>query len=376
MDTIKIPNALQVMMDQLFMNNSLKSWGVFPNKYGQLCLNIRFDICELDQSSKPVSACAFRRISDKQLVRNASRNINNNKRRKLNPSISMEDKTISQTYQFSKPVYPSPELARSSSVPVTPDAGYIDSQDSPILPVEEDSPANSVKEGMKMNMECDSIFKYYSPAISTPLNSNLERNLNSLSNISNINPILHPILKQDAASQVDYVTSSNSTQTDYIQKHQIIQCSAKIRSKSTQSGLVKVSEESIQVDPAPIVQINSSIQHQPITADKFVQMGSDIIPKCSPEPDPNQLKSVYAPEYNKRLCRTFGMGNTFCYLARFKIFDEKGHCGYAYHRCENCKTFICDVCIDYAFEYQWANCCPNPESDGVIYSSGLEPIIN
>ena len=277
MDATKIPNALQVMMDQLFMNNSLKSWGVFPNKYGQLCLNIRFDICELDQSSKPVTACAVRRISDKQLARNASRNINNNKRRKLNPSISTEDKTTSQTYQFSKPVYPSPELARSSSVSVTPDAGYIDSQDSPILPVEEDSPTNSVKEGMKMNMECDSIFKYYSPAISTPLNSNLERNLNSLSNISNINPILHPILKQDAASQVDYVTSSNSTQTDYIQKHQIIQCSAKIKSKSTQSGLVKVSEQSIQVDPAPIVQINSSIQHQPITADKSVQMGSDII---------------------------------------------------------------------------------------------------
>ena len=131
MDTIKIPNALQVMMDQLFMNNSLKSWGVFPNKHGKLCLNIIFDICELDQSSKPVSACAFRRISDKQLARNASRNINNNKRRKLNPSISMENKTISQTYQFSKPVYPSPELARSTSVPVTPDAGYIDSQDSP-----------------------------------------------------------------------------------------------------------------------------------------------------------------------------------------------------------------------------------------------------
>ena len=79
MDAIKIPYTLQIMMDQLFANNSLKSWGVFPNQYGQLCLNIRFDICELGQSSKPVSACAFRRISDKQLARNASRaSINNN----------------------------------------------------------------------------------------------------------------------------------------------------------------------------------------------------------------------------------------------------------------------------------------------------------
>ena len=117
----------------------------------------------------------------------------------------------------------------------------------------------------------------------------------------------------------------------------------------------------------PIVQINSSIQHQPITADKFVQVGSGIILKCSPEPDPAQLKSVYAPAYNKRLCRTLGMVNTFCYLARFKIFDEKGHCGYAYHRCENCKTFICDVCIDYVCQDQWAECCPNLESNGVFF---------
>ena len=80
-----------------------------------------------------------------------------------------------------------------------------------IWPTEEDTPANSVKGEMTMNMECDSIFKHYSPAISTPLNSNLAKNINSLSDISIINPILQPILKQDATSQVDYVTSNNST---------------------------------------------------------------------------------------------------------------------------------------------------------------------
>ena len=195
-----------------------------------------------------------------------------------------------------------------------------------------------------------------------------------ISDISNPESVIQPALKHDATTQVEYHTQNNFAQADYSQKHQIIQCSTKNKMKSSQTRLVKISEKSIQVHPEPIIFINSSVQHQPVVAEKYVQM--DIIPKCSPEPDPNQLKSVYAPEYDKRLCRTFGMGNTFCYLARFKIFDEKGHCGYAYHRCENCKTFICNVCIDYAFEYQWANCCPNPESDGVLYSSGLEPTMN
>ena len=129
---------------------------------------------------------------------------------------------------------------------------------------------------------------------------------------------------------------------------------------------MKVSE-SIQVDPEPIELIDSSIQHQPITSDKCVQMGSGIS-------DPKQQKSVCAPEHSKRLGRTFRMCNTFWYFSGSKIFDEKGHCGDGYHRCENCKTFICDVCIDYVCQYQGAECCPNPESDGVFYSSGLEPI--
>ena len=249
-----------------------------------------------------------------------------------------------------------------------PDVEYTDFQDSPILPVKEDTLTNCVKEDMKMNMECDSIFEYDSPDISTPLNSNLfqtEKSINSLSNISHIKSVPQPILKRDTASQVEYVTQNSSTQADYTQKHQIIQCSTKTKLKSTQTCLVKVSE-SIQVDPEPIELMDSSIQHQPITSDKCVQMGSGIS-------DPKQPKSVCAPEHSKRL-GTFGMCNTFCYLAGSKIFDEKGHCGDGYHRCKNCKTFICDVCIDYVCQYQGAECCPNPESDGAFYSSGLEPI--
>ena len=163
MDVIRIPYPLQAMMDQLFENNLLKSWGVFPNKYGQLVLNIKFDICELGQSSKHVPVCAFRRISDKQLARNANRRINNNKRRKLDPSTPMDD---TDTYKFSEPAYPTPENPRVSSLLETPDV-----IDSPILQVEEDTLTNSVKGEMKMNMECDSVFKCYSPDISSPLNS-------------------------------------------------------------------------------------------------------------------------------------------------------------------------------------------------------------
>ena len=94
-------------------------------------------------------------------------------------------------------------MARNSSISLIPDVGYTDFQDSPILPVKEDTLTNCVKEDMKMNMECDSIFEYDSPDISTPLNSNLfqtEKSINSLSNISHIKSVPQPILKRDTAS--------------------------------------------------------------------------------------------------------------------------------------------------------------------------------
>ena len=106
------------MMEQLFTNNSLKSWGVFPNQYGQLCLNIRFDICEVGQSSKPVKACAFRLVSDKQLARNASRSMNNNKRRKLNPTTP---DTHIPPPASTHIVHTTPELPRTCDLSVTPD---------------------------------------------------------------------------------------------------------------------------------------------------------------------------------------------------------------------------------------------------------------
>jgi hypothetical protein len=120
MDDITIPNALRVMMHQLFSNNSLKSWGVFPNQYGQICLNVRFNICEVGHS-KPVETCAFRRVSEKQLARNASRIVNNNKKRKLNPTTPDTNIPPSPTHIS----HTTPELPRTCNIPVTPDNVFI-----------------------------------------------------------------------------------------------------------------------------------------------------------------------------------------------------------------------------------------------------------
>ena len=119
------------------------------------------------------------------------------------------------TCKFSEPVYPTPENPRVSSLPETPDV-----IDSPILPVKEDTLTNSVKGEMKMNMECDSVFKCYSPDISSPLNSNLslmEKSINSLSDISNPESVIQPALKHDATTQVEYHTQNNFAQADYSQ---------------------------------------------------------------------------------------------------------------------------------------------------------------
>ena len=118
MDDNIIPHALRVMMDQLFTNNSLKSWGVFPNQYGQLCLNIRFDICEVGQSSKPVTTCAFRRVSDKQLARNATRSMHNKKRKLNPPTPETKDTHISPSSPI---IHTSPELPRMGDISLTAD---------------------------------------------------------------------------------------------------------------------------------------------------------------------------------------------------------------------------------------------------------------
>ena len=113
----------------------------------------------------------------------------------FNTSTPMADKTTSQTYKFSKPVYPTPELAQNSSISLIPDVGHTDFQDSLILPVKEDTLTNCVKEEIKMNMKRVSFFKYDSPDISIPLNSNFSK-LRRVSIHFQIFPILNLFLNQ------------------------------------------------------------------------------------------------------------------------------------------------------------------------------------
>jgi len=354
-----IPNALRVMLDQLFSNNLLKSWGVFPNQYGQICLNIRFDICEVGHSaSEPVKACAFRRVSDKQIFRNANRITNNNKRRKLNPTTPDTNIPPSPAHIF----LTTPELPRTCDTSVTPDNVICHSPEA----------VSWITENPDFHIiDSESPSPTHAPP-STP--SSPSKSVNQ------------PSLKLDSSTQVEYYTNNITTQVDRacFQNNRSTQCGPKSRLKSTQTALVECSDESIQVVPEPVTYKDSFVQYQVPVKDKCVQFGSafstnvDTYTQMSPpiKSDINRQrepKRTSAPRYNKTLGHPTENCETFCYLAGFKIFDEKGHSGHCYHRCVNCQTFICHVCIDDVSLYHWASCCKNPKSDGVVYSSGLTP---
>ena len=119
MDNIDLPKPLRVMLQQFLLNNSLKSWNVFSNQYGQLVCNIKFDICELGHSdTKHIHVSAYRRVSDKQQARNANR-VNNHKKRKLNPSTP-EDTWLNPTTHEDTRINPT-TLEDTRIKPTTPD---------------------------------------------------------------------------------------------------------------------------------------------------------------------------------------------------------------------------------------------------------------
>ena len=81
-------------------------------------MNIRFDIREVGQSSKPVTTCAFRRVSDKQLARNATRSMHNKKRKLNPPTPETKDTHISPSSPI---IHTSPELPRMGDISLTAD---------------------------------------------------------------------------------------------------------------------------------------------------------------------------------------------------------------------------------------------------------------
>jgi len=83
-----------------------------------------------------------------------------------------------------------------------------------------------------------------------------------------------------------------STQVEYHQKNKSIQCAVKLKSKSEQTGLMRTSDESIQVGADLVVCTDSSVQHQAPCADKFVQVpGIDQTYAAIPAA-PTQVESV------------------------------------------------------------------------------------
>ena len=86
------------------------------------------------------------------------------------------------------------------------------------------------------------------------------------------------MLKLDASNQVECDTQHISTQVDRacFQIGRSTQCGVKSKLKSTQTRLVKCSDESIQVVPEPTLYEDSCVQHQMPVADKCVQFGSDF----------------------------------------------------------------------------------------------------
>ena len=82
---IGLPKTLTVMLKHMVENNNIKSWNIYENFHGQLCCNIKFDMCDSDDDSdRDNLICAFRRVSKQQQSRNLARTVNQrNKKRKI-----------------------------------------------------------------------------------------------------------------------------------------------------------------------------------------------------------------------------------------------------------------------------------------------------
>ena len=341
-------------MGTLLSNYGIQNWSIYSNKQQNTCLTIRFN--DMDGCTQPVY---YRRISDNQLARNTARSIKH-KQNKATLDNTKNDKKR----KLSNANFDSPELARVQSCDQSDE--YIDS---PISPIKEYPYRNSVN-GYQVDTEHDSaeICKGISstPSVSKELCSPSISISPVMSDVTLLcsAPTKDPVipLKQDAMCQIKCDTQSISTQVELLQKNRIIQCGTKTKPKSTQTTLINFSDETTQATPDPIICIDSAIQYESSLADKCVE----TVPI---KPGQREPICVSAPRYGDSAKKC----ETFCYVAGSKNFDEKGHTDQYYHRCVNCRTFICDICIDYVSDYHWASCCEQPESDGVLYSSDLTP---
>ena len=90
--------------------------------------------------------------------------------------------------------------------------------------------------------------------------------------------MIKPVLKLDTSNQVEYDTQHIPTQVDRIcfQTDRSTQCGVKSKFKSTQTILVKCSDEAVQVLPKQIIYQDSCVQHQLSVANTCVQFGSDF----------------------------------------------------------------------------------------------------
>ena len=361
-----LPKPLLLIIQQLFANNTLKSWNVYSNKYEQLVLSVKFDL------SEPVSeiqdqTCLFRRVSNKQQSRNIARAANHNKKRKINPTSPEGARNIVDNISYTN--IDSPELVKQVNMDTTYNSIQAVPGEVKIDPPSAAPVTKDIEDEYQVDTEYKSGETYQgsssTPSVSKELCSSSILLSPVISDVSlpSCIPIIDPLttVKQDAMCQIACKSQNVSTQVEQSQRNQITQCRVKTKLKSTQTQMVNFSEESTQAAPDPIICVDSAVQYECQYADKSI------------ETLPIKIASYEAPRYDKTLGYPVGFCKTFCYLTGYKLFDRKGHSDQHYYRCENCGKYICDVCNDWVSDYHWASCCKKCKLDGALYSSNLSP---
>jgi len=66
--SVILPNHLSILLESLTIYSEITSWNIYENRYSQTCVTIRFS-----DNCPPVSPSRYRKISDRQALRNAER---------------------------------------------------------------------------------------------------------------------------------------------------------------------------------------------------------------------------------------------------------------------------------------------------------------
>lgn len=300
-----LPKQLLLLLGTITSNSKVNNWCIYENLNNQTCITIRFNDCE---SIEPVY---YRRISQKQAKRNidrASRHVNTPpKQSNINTEMGLSPGAIAtKKRKILSPL----ENTRDSDIiscrsSESPNVGFIDS---PILPVKDFKVDNKMTKEYESAEIANESFDLHSiseepcsPNIQvSPLAGivSLDYCNNSSVYLSNNNHLSPPNLKIDGASQVEYDTQDISTQVDrsWFQSNQINQCSAKLKTKSIQTKLVKSIDKSAQSSPEPTVYEDSCIQTHVSDTDKCVQSGPshfsniDTFTQMSPALEPDMKK--------------------------------------------------------------------------------------